>query len=448
MAASALRPVLACLAALALAGCGGWHYTINAPLEKYDPDYGYRFTNVARGENNSDEIFMIAMLSGGGMRASALAYAVLERLRDERVVWNGRRVRLLDELDVISAVSGGSMVAAYYGLHGDDLFRNFDNRFFRPRLQDQLESRVLSIASLPRLLSPRYGRIDLVQEFLDETLYDGKTFADLPRRRPFISISASDMAFGSRFEFDQVTFDMLCSDLDKLPIARAVAASSALPMVFSPVTLWNYAGNCSFYLPPRPPRAPGALEERQTRRLAELKSYLDRRKRPYIHLLDGGLADNIGARGLIETSAMVGGLDALMKAGRSEGLKKLVIIASNAETRGDRAPDRSADVPTLGQVMGALVDVPINRYSYESQAFGRQALADWQERRRRAGEPVEIYIVEVDLKDVVDPEEREFLNSVPTTLQLPRETIDRIRRAGHRLLDGSAEFQRLLESLR
>src|SRR6185503_33273 len=134
------------------------------------------------------------------------------------------------ELDVISAVSGGSMVAAYYALHGDALFDDFDNRFFRPKLQDQLESRIMSVTSIPRLLSPRYGRIDLVQEFLDETLYDGKTFADLPRRRPFISISASDMAFGSRFEFDQATFDLLCSDLDRLPIARAVAASSALPM--------------------------------------------------------------------------------------------------------------------------------------------------------------------------------------------------------------------------
>jgi NTE family protein len=110
--------------------------------------------------------------------------------------------------------------------------------------------------------------------------------------------------------------------------------------------------------------------------------------------------------------------------------------------------DLSADVPTLQQVMRALVDVPINRYSYETETIGRQALADWQERHRQAGKPVDVYLVEVRLKDVADPDERAFLNTVPTSLQLPRETIERIRRAGSKLLDQSLEFRRLLDSLR
>jgi NTE family protein len=442
-----LAVLLAACAALGIAGCGSWHYTVNAPLARYDASHGYRFATAAAGDN-SDELFVVLLFSGGGMRASALAYTVLERLAAERITWNGSSKRLLDEVDIINAVSGGAMTAAYYALHGERLFSDFERRFFRPKLQDQLESRILSMAAIPRLMSTRYGRVDMVQEFLDEALYEKKTYADLPRRRPYLIVSASDMALGSRFEFTQNTFDLLCSDLDKLPISRAVAASSALPLVFSPVTLWNYAGTCTLPPPPALPVAPGLLALRQDQRVQELMSYLDREKRPFIHLLDGSLADNIGARAILEASAVAGGLDAALQTIHAGPVRKLAIIAANAETHSDRSVDLSADVPTLQQVMRALVDVPINRYSYETETIGRQALADWQERHRQAGKPVDVYLVEVRLKDVADPEERAFLNTVPTSLQLPRETIERIRRAGSTLLDQSLEFRRLLDALR
>src|SRR5262249_10882824 len=162
---------------------------------------------------------------------------------------------------------------------------------------------------------------------------------------------------------------LLCSDLDKLPLSRAVAASSALPLLFSPVTLWNYAGTCG--LPPPPPfrSAQGELALRQQQRAREVLSYLDRAQRPYIHLLDGGLADNLGIRGLIESAALLGGLDAAFREARIRPPRKLAIIMVNAETESDRSVDRSADVPTFSQVLKALIDVPINRYSYETQVL-------------------------------------------------------------------------------
>src|ERR1700741_3225955 len=123
------RSIAAALAALALAGCGSWHYTVNAPLTQHDPAHGYRFVNSVAGDN-SDELFVVLMFSGGGMRPSALAYAVLERLAAERITLNGSSKRLLDEVDVINAVSGGAMTAAYYALHGEGLFTDFERRFF------------------------------------------------------------------------------------------------------------------------------------------------------------------------------------------------------------------------------------------------------------------------------------------------------------------------------
>ncbi|HEX6692005.1 MAG TPA: patatin-like phospholipase family protein, partial [Burkholderiales bacterium] len=356
----------AALAALALSGCG-WHYTVNAPLERVDPAHGYRYGNVRAGDN-TDSLLIVVGFSGGGMRAAALAYGVLERLAAERIRWNGRDARLLDEVDMIAAVSGGAMTAAYYALHGDGLFRDFEERFFKRNLQDRLEDNIIALSALPRLLSDRYGRVDMMQELLDEALFDGKTYAEISarRRKPFVTIAATDMSLGARFEFTQDSFDLLCSDLDKLPIARAVAASSALPVVLSPVTLWNYAGRCGFVMPPFP-EAQGEMAARQQQRLGEIESYLDRERRPYIHLLDGGLADNMSMRGIIEMVALYGTLSNALRASGLNAVRKLVFIVVNAETESDRSVDASADTPTLSQVARALADIPINRYSFETQ---------------------------------------------------------------------------------
>ena len=93
-------------------------------------------------------------------------------------------------------------------------------------------------ALLPRGLwrqNARYfGRGDILAELLDEMSFAGKTYADVPHQRPFVTVNATDMQYGGRFEFTQDQFDHICSDLDRLPISRAVAASMAAPLVFSP----------------------------------------------------------------------------------------------------------------------------------------------------------------------------------------------------------------------
>jgi NTE family protein len=120
----------------------------------------------------------------------------------------------------------------------------------------------------------------------------------------------------------------------------------------------------------------------------------------------------------------------------------------NAETESDRSVDMTADVPTLSQVVRALADVPINRYSFETEVIGRQAILEWHKRMIDSGRPLDLYLVEVNIKEFGDPVERQYLNLIPTTLQLPPETIERIRRAGSTLLDASPEYRRLVESLR
>jgi NTE family protein len=101
-------------------GCA--HYPVNQPIKEVRLDAGYRAATMKTPEN-SDSLLLYLTFSGGGMRAAALSYGVLEELRKTEIVLDGRKRRLLDEVDGISSVSGGSFTAGYYGLFGDRIFR-------------------------------------------------------------------------------------------------------------------------------------------------------------------------------------------------------------------------------------------------------------------------------------------------------------------------------------
>lgn len=113
-----------------LAGCA--HYPVNAQLTM-PAERGYRFDEVA--DDDSTSLFVCLALSGGGTRAAALSYGVLAKLRDTRIRWRGKERSLLDEVDCISSVSGGSFTAAYYGLFGKRIFKDFRARFLERNIQ-------------------------------------------------------------------------------------------------------------------------------------------------------------------------------------------------------------------------------------------------------------------------------------------------------------------------
>ncbi len=284
------------LVALLATGCA--HYPVNPSLDRYNPDGGYRLMNMDT-PGNSRSLLIILTFSGGGTRAAALSYGVLEELARTEISWEGRQRRLLDEVDLISAVSGGSFTAAYYGLFGDQIFEEFEGRFLKKNIQRALIARWLLPLTWFRLASPNFNRSDLAAEYYDKQLFKGATFGDITARGgPAIYINATDMTLATWFSFSQEQFDSICSDVSRVSVARAVAASSAVPVVLSPITLRNYAGSCGYETPKY---ILEGLEERKVSRrrfqqAVHATSYMDAEKRPYIHLLDGGLADNLGLR--------------------------------------------------------------------------------------------------------------------------------------------------------
>jgi NTE family protein len=411
-----------------LVGCEYVRPTLNAPLKQWEATGGYRFSNLAPdGADNSDSLLILATFSGGGTRASALTFGALRELARQQITWEGKTKRLLDELDSISALSGGTFTAGYYALNGDQIFHDFEARFLRKDWESELRSRILrSPSNWFRLWSPYFGRTHIMAELLDEALFEGKTYGDVLRRqrRPYLNIHATDMATLSRFEFSQTQFDWLCSDLSQLPLARASAASAALPLALSPISYKNYAGTCGF-------EAPVALLEAALKhggiaaqRAKEYLSYLDVKKRGYIHLLDGGLSDNMALRALLEGSTVAGGIEKLMQYWRVKNVKKFVVLVVGAETSPDVMDFGSDQIPTLFKAMSSLIDVPINRYSADSIAFMRLGVKMVREELRKKPRPpdspfaedAEMYFINASLSEIEDPVERESLMRIPTTL--------------------------------
>ena len=461
MAASFVRrcllPLALVLAAL-LGACSSIQYQVNAPLDAYAPQQGYRLGTLQTVQGTDERIFMVVLFSGGGARAAALGYGVLEELARYRFAAQGASKRLFDEISVVYSVSGGSMLAAYYGLKGDGIFADFERRFLDQNLQDKITGSIVSVANLWRLTSPRFGRSDLVQEQLDNALFQGATFDDLLHRRkgPFVVISATDMSSGGRFDFTQDFFDLICSDLGKFPIARAVAASSAVPLVFSPITLWNYAGSCG-YQPSgallaasmRQSRGPRAQAARSLSQ--ELLGYLERDQRRYVHLLDGGLSDNLSIRGILDMATLIDS-DTLKQRLHLEKTTEYVVVLVNAQNDITHTIDQSADVPGLAEVVRAVSDIPINRYTEESELQMESAIERWRaaaesEAQKRHNAPPSFYYINVGLKNLSDEAERDTLLNVPTTLYLPRASVQHLKRAAASLLNDSMDFRRLVDDL-
>lgn len=440
----ALARAAALSAVLSAGGCAHWPAT---PRLEQAGAPGYRFGEVRR-PGQSDDLLVILAISGGGTRAAALGYGVLEELRRTEVTVNGVKRRLLDEVDVISAVSGGSFPATYYALRGEKTFDEFEAKVLSRNFETELAKRiVLSPANWFRLPSGTFGKSDLFAELYDETVFDHATFADLKRGNgPLVIINGTDITIGARFSFTQDQFDAICGDLSQVTLGRAVATSTALPPLLTPISFENRGGTCGGKAPAWYAAAEAAGAETPGRALLRaraLRSYADP-ARPYVHVFDGGLSENLGlaevvrALEILKVSPNEAELAAFRRA------RKVVVIAVNALRFPAVDWDRSDAPPDTDIVTDQMWSIPVDRITRDGVEQVREKLAVWQSAapERRA------YFAQVTFENLKDPAERLYFNQVKTRLQLPKEQVDRVREAGGRLLREAPAFQRLLVDLK
>lgn len=443
-----VRLIVVLLLPALVGGCTSY-FPVNSPLDRIEPKSGYRADRRWSPER-SNEILMVLAFSGGGTRAAAFAYGVLEELDATKVRIDGREVSILDEVDHITGVSGGSFPAAYYGLHGRGIFEDFEDRFLRRDVQGALLLQLLWPWNWALLFSPYFERSDLVARYYDRILFDDATFADLEKRDgPLIQINATDLATGAPFSFIQEQFDYLCSDLETYRISRAVAASSAVPGPLSPLTLRNFAGRCDFEMPEWIQRS---IESRRTfsRRFVNaknLESYTRSRERKFIRLIDGGVSDNLGVRGPFESSFLrLAPPDA--KPEDLGGLKHMVFVLVNAATAPEVAWEGIDTAPALFDIIDQTATVQINRYSIETIELLRATFESWLAVSEYWENQVGFHLIELDFTKPADPSERRYLNELPTSFSLTDEAVDRLRRAGRSTLNTDEGFKALLDALK
>ncbi|OOP55800.1 MAG: patatin [Candidatus Brocadia carolinensis] len=443
---------------------GCMHYQVNKPLAMVDRNSGYRGKFMGQ-PGNSEEILLFLSFSGGGTRASAFSYGVLEELRNTEVTMNGQKRMLLHEVDGISGVSGGSFTAAYYGLFGDRIFDDFETKFLRKNVQGGLTRRFLIRPdNWVRLSSPFFARSDLAAEYYDKILFEKKTFQDMAARKgPMVFINATDMVTGIRLAFHQDAFDLICSDLSSYPVARAVTASSAVPVVLTPITLRNYSNDCNFTLPEDVERVRREhdISSRSFHQVSNVAVYQDAVKHKYIHLVDGGVSDNLGLRAAIDRVLIAGGVWNTLKYAKRENTRKVVFLVVNAETEVPSHWSLLGKAPTISAMFGAYSSVSVTRYNYETVMLLRESFRRWTEevQKGRCGdgpistEPggcgdIKFYLVEVKFDALRDEAERHYFKGMPTSFKLSDKQVDDLRDAAHRILAESEEFQQLLADLK
>lgn len=432
---------------LVLPGCAA--RTWNTRLQGSPTVRPYTFRT--RLPANDPSLFVVLAFSGGGTRAAAFSYGVLESLRHTYIHTQTGRSSLLDQVDVITSVSGGSYTAAYYGLFGDRIFRDFPRRFLYRNWQGELARLVLRPDHLAEIARPGYNRSDLVAAYLDRTLFDHRTFDTMSLGRlPFVIINATDLNDATTFSFIQSQFDFLCSNVSTYPVADAVMASSAVPGPFAPMALRNYP-DC----PQRHKKwvsdalSHDSLLSRRYAVALALSRYDDPERMPIVRLVDGGVTDNLGVRGSMMSPVAQDGDVADMAGAFTHAqlmsVRHVLVILANAQMYAPYRWSVKGRAPGLVGSIKASFDAALGLLNTETAPLAKQGFMTWARhvnaRRALAAPKVDVNFVILTFNQIRNVSVRRHFNAMPTTFRLDRKDVDALRGMAGQLLERSPSFR-------
>ena len=461
----------AILTATLAAGCASFRTVDTTPLsptQLQPPNSdaisagGYRLAALSTSGQLPD-LFLLVAMSGGGKRSAAFSFGALQGMQHVMIPTPQGDQPLLSELSAITAVSGGSFTAAYYGLYRHAAFARYKQDF----LYKDTEANIWGIYLLPWnwswVVDPSVGTNDFMERVYDETMFHGATFKDLAALdRPIIGIGATDINYGTPFAFTQEYFDVLCADLAPFPLARAVAASNGFPGLFSPITLTNRVAKCGGRKPGWERRVTDAERRDPLSRLGNqaknIDRYLDPGQTRYVHLADGGIADNLALRGvggmmqnLAESST------ALTKLGYDR-LRRILVISIDGQGSQDSSVAQRKSVGGLLSLFGLVSGGQVDRYNFETlytvtgqirQAVEAIRTARCTQGRIIDGAPcddVQGKLIHVSLMEMPDSPEKAALLAIPTGLTLNPRDVDLLIAAGETAISSSQPLRRFLDS--
>jgi len=407
--------------------------------------------------------------SGGGMRASAFSYGVLSALDELIIDEVPHRRSMADNVRIVAGVSGGAVTASYFALKGSDGFQDFDRRFLHQNPEGVMRTG-LNPATLVRILHGGANDRSSFGRWLDENLYEGATFASLRRKNtPALWVTASDVYNRTAFLFNEDTFAALCSDLEALKIADAVAASASFPVVFAPMVLQAPNPDCAYQQPAWMKRALG--DPNTSLRLHAyanaLTSYRENASLKYVRLLDGGLTDNLGITGLVLARASANTPYGPLSAEDAVKVRHMLFLVADAG-RGQTATWGDAmHGPGIAPLLQAAIDTNMVSALREGIDALNLAMNDWKRRlveyrcslpletvRRIRGSTsgwncreVDVVVEHLAFTDL-DQETEDKLNRVPTRLALPKEDIALLVNSGRRTVYAHESIMKVVADAR
>lgn len=398
-------------------------------------------------------------LSGGGARAASFSLGVLLQLRDMKGP-DGRS--LIDKVGLITSVSGGSTIAAWFGLHGAAGLDGFRPAMLDKDWQSQLNTSFTSFDNLQRLMQGGVNGPDKLADWLNDEVYDGAQMKDFTNH-PRVIINATDLYNSTPFAFAAPYFQAICSDLGSVRVADAVAASMSVPAVFRPIIVKLPEGECPAPMPDwvetakRDRASPTLL--RETAIAAE--AYRDPAKMKYLHLTDGGVADNFGLSSLVTIRRAAGKPYGPYSARDAVNIRRMAFLLVNSEPYVTDTWPMRAEGPDGVQLAAALLSASINAPKRAaSDAFG-SVLSDWQRdliawrceltpeeaRSLGAGEGWNCRDVQFSFDTIsfadLPPDQFERLGAAVTAVSLPKELVDDLIAGGRRAVVTNELVQKL-----
>jgi NTE family protein len=451
------------VAAALLAGCAS---VANQPINQF-VQVPYESLSALPDDGNNDTTIIGLGFSGGGARSAAFAYGVLQQLERTPVPGEPQR-SMLDLVRFISGVSGGAIAAAYVGIKGRHNYHDFREKYLIRDSEETMRTHVGAV-NLLRAMRGGVNTTDTFAAWLDRNVFDGAKFADMWKPgRPIVWINASDLYNRVPFVFNYHTLAALCTDLGKLPVAEAVAASAAAPVVFSPIVIKSYTG-CDYTEPSwlrdsrDDPQAPSALRQH----IAALDSYRDPERLKYVKLVDGGMTDDFGVSGLTLARAAAKTPYAPFTPQTAVRLERVIYMVADAglPPSGDWA--QKVEGPNLVPLMVATASLALETSVREGYDSFRAVMKDWEEDliAYRCGlsasevvalrgsldgwdcHNLKFYITEVGA-DNLDPETRAKFEDTPTRLSLPIERVDAAIAAGSQALRDNSTWNEALDSMK
>jgi NTE family protein len=435
---------------------------INQPLAGSAEEVGAELGHDA-GTYYDDTVIALSF-SGGGMRAAAFSFGVLTGFDETRVP--NRSSSLLDHVDFVTGVSGGSVLAAYYGLKKRKALTDFKQRFLLRNAEEALQTE-LSLLTIARGLQGGINDTTQFPRWLDDNLFEHATFKSLLfERRPRVWINASDIYDRTPFVFGRVAFGALCSDLSTYPISLAVAASAAVPVVFAPIVIQGYPGGCPMPLPAWVQQVRNSVNAPPLLQLYAnaLDRYHDGAVR-YVKLMDGGLVDNYGLAAFTIARLVADTPYGPLEPEEGVKLRRLLFLVVDSGRAPSGAWAQTVEGPSGVNLITAASDTATESGAVGSYSAFEETMNRWQDmlinwrchlspaERRHFGAPagwncrdVRLFLARLAF-DQLGPERAAVLNAVETRFKLPPDQVDLLITAGRDALKNNAVFRSFLGSL-